>query len=237
MKTEQAPAPRTPQHCGHRSRLRQRLELEPLAVADYELLELLLGYGLPRKDTKPLAKELLHRFASLRGALDARPEELLAVPGFGPGLMHLWRVLRETLARYTESPVRQREIAADPESIARMAQARLAGRTDEEVWIALLTQANALISWERLRQGSVDHVPLMPRDVLALALQRKASGIILVHNHPGGSATPSQPDITLTEIVRQQALPLGLRLLDHIIVTEGECYSILQNRFLRSDFK
>ena len=160
---------------------------------------------------------------------------LLDVPGFGPGLLHLWRVLRETLARYMEGPVRQREVAANPESIARMAQARLAGRTEEEVWVALLTQANALIAWERLRQGSIDHVPILPRDVFAIALQRKASGIILVHNHPGGNTTPSQPDLTLTGVLRQQALPLGLRLLDHIIVTDGACYSILQSRYLRSD--
>ena len=235
MKREDGPATRRPpQHSGHRARLRQRLEKEPLSVADYELLEILLGYGLPRKDTKPLAKELLARFSSLRGALDARPDELLDVPGFGPGLLHLWRVLRETLARYTESPVRRREVAADPESVARMAQVRLAGSTEEEVWIALLTQANTLIAWERLRQGSVAHVPIVPRDVFAIALQRKASGIILVHNHPGGSAEPSQPDLTLTGILRQQALPLGLRLLDHIIITDAECYSILQNRIIRS---
>lgn len=235
MKREQGPAPRTSPHSGHRARLRQRLSMEPLSVADYELLELLLGYGLTRKDTKPLAKELLARFSSLRGVLDARPDELLDVPGFGPGLLHLWRVLRETLARYMESPVRRREVAANPESIARMAQARLAGRTEEEVWVALLTQANALIAWERLRQGSIDHVPILPRDVFAVALQRKASGIILVHNHPGGSTTPSQPDLTLTGVLKQQALPLGLRLLDHIIVTDGACYSILQSRYLWSD--
>ena len=89
--------------------------------------------------------------------------------------------------------------------------------------------------WERLRQGSIDHVPILPRDVFAIALQRKASGIILVHNHPGGNTTPSQPDLTLTGVLRQQALPLGLRLLDHIIVTDGACYSILQSRYLRSD--
>ena len=78
-------------------------------------------------------------------------------------------------------------------------------------------------------------MPIVPRDVFAIALQRKASGIILVHNHPGGSAEPSQPDLTLTGILRQQALPLGLRLLDHIIITDAECYSILQNRIIRSD--
>ena len=145
MKREQGPASRTSPHSGHRARLRQRLSMDPLSVADYELLELLLGYGLTRRDTKPLAKELLARFTSLRGVLDARPDELLDVPGFGPGLLHLWRVLRETLARYMEGPVRQREVAANPESIARMAQARLAGRTEEEVWVALLTQANGYV--------------------------------------------------------------------------------------------
>ena len=81
-------------HSGHRSRLRQRLAREPLAVADYEVMELLLGYGQPRKDTKPLARELLLRFHNIRGVLDAPPEQLLAVPGFGPGLLSLWQVLR-----------------------------------------------------------------------------------------------------------------------------------------------
>lgn len=102
----------TSPHSGHRARVRERLEREPLAVADYEVLELLLGYGLTRKDTKPLAKELLRRFGSIRGALDARPDELLQVPGFGPGLMALWRILREVLARHATSAVRKREIMA-----------------------------------------------------------------------------------------------------------------------------
>lgn len=77
-------------------------------MADYEILELLLGYGLTRKDTKPLAKELIQRFGNIRGALDARPEELLEIPGFGPGLVALWRVLGETRARYAAAEVRQR---------------------------------------------------------------------------------------------------------------------------------
>ena len=116
----------TPSTClGHRERLRQRLEIEPTAVADYEVLELLLGYGLTRKDTKPLAKELIQRFGSIRGALDARPEELLEVPGFGPGLVALWRVLSETRARYAAADVRQREVLATPDAVARMKNAGL----------------------------------------------------------------------------------------------------------------
>ena len=170
---------------GHRDRLRQRLEIEPTAVADYEVLELLLGYGLTRKDTKPLAKELIQRFGSIRGALDARPEELLEVSGFGPGLMALWRVLGETRARYAAAEVRQREVLATPEAVARMAQARLGTSPHEECWLALVDRRNRLMAWDRLRRGGIAEVAIYPRDVLEAALLRKASGIILVHNHPG----------------------------------------------------
>ena len=104
------------------------------------MLELLLGYGLTRKDTKPLAKELIQKFGSIRGALDARPEELLQVPGFGPGLLALWRVLGETRARYAAAELRQKEVLATPEAVARMAQARLGTSPHEECWLALVAQ-------------------------------------------------------------------------------------------------
>ncbi|MDO5484280.1 MAG: DNA repair protein RadC [Desulfovibrionaceae bacterium] len=217
-----------PAHSGHRARLRERLALEPLAVADYEVLELLLGYGLPRRDTKPLAKELLHRFGSIRGVLDARPDELAQTPGFGPGLLALWRLLREVLARHAASPVRQREVIATPEAVARMAQSRLAGCPHEECWLALVDNRNGLIAWERLARGDLAGVRLQPRDVLETALLRKAGGIILVHNHPGGSADPSQADVLLTDELQRLAPCMGLRFLDHVIVTEGDCYSITQ---------
>lgn len=215
---------------GHRERLRQRLELEPTAVADYEVLELLLGYGLTRKDTKPLAKELLNRFGSLRGALDARPDELMQVTGFGPGLLAFWRVLRETRARYAASEMRQREVLATPESVARMAQARLAGSPHEECWLALVDQRNRLIAWKLLRRGGVAGVPVYPRDVLEAALLHKASGIIMVHNHPGGNPGPSQEDRLLTEELQRLAPRMGLRFLDHVIVTDEDCYSITQSQ-------
>ncbi|MCD7983060.1 MAG: DNA repair protein RadC [Desulfovibrio sp.] len=220
----------TSPHSGHRARLRERLKRDPLAVADYEVLELLLGYGLTRKDTKLLAKELLRRFGTIRGALDARPDELLQVPGFGPGLMALWRVQRELLARYASSAARQREILATPDAVARMAQSRLAGCPHEECWLALVDARNGLIFWERLRRGGIGQVPVQPRDVLEAALTHKASGIILVHNHPGGSPGPSQPDLMLTTELQRLAPRMGLRFLDHVIVTEGDCYSITQSK-------
>ena len=212
------PAATAPPHAGHRARLRERLAREAQAVADYEVLELLLGYALTRRDTKPLAKELLRRFGSIRGAVDARPDELAQVPGFGPGLTAFWQVLREVLAT--------------PEAVAHMARERLVASPHEESWVALVDAQNRLIAWERLSRGGVSAVPLQPRDVLEAALGRKASGIILVHNHPGGDAHPSQPDLALTQGLQHLAPQLGLRFLDHVIVTDGDCYSITQCKVL-----
>jgi DNA repair protein RadC len=221
-------------HNGHRARLRGKLERDAPALADYEVLELFLGYGLTRKDTRPLAEELLRRFKSMRGVFDARPDELLNVPGFGIGLMSLWRILREIFARYAASPICKREELATPQAVAAIARARLAGCPHEECWLALVNGQNGLIAWERLRRGGVDAVAVQPRDVLEIALTRKANGIILVHNHPGGSPEPSEEDAALTNELSQLAPRMNLRFLDHVIVTEGDCYSIIQQKIFRS---
>ncbi len=218
---------------GHRARLRARLEREPLTVEDYELMELILGLSITRRDTKPLAKELLARFGSIRGALDARPDELCQIKGFGPGLFALWRLLREFLARYAASPLRERAVMASPEAVAQMARIRLGNLAHEESWLVLVDSQNRLILWERLRRGGISSVAIQPRDVLEMALLHKASGIILVHNHPGGNPSPSKADIDLTEELQNLAPRLGLRLLDHVIVTSGDSWSISQRKILR----
>lgn len=218
---------------GHRQRLRQRLENDPASVADYEVMELILGLSITRKDTKLLALRLMDRFGGIRGALDARPDELEQVPGFGAGLQAHWRLLRELLARYVASPLLKREVLASSEAVAKVARQRLSNMANEESWLALVDAQNHLISWERLRQGGVSSVAIQPRDVLELAIKRKASGIILVHNHPGGSSSPSSADLSLTRELEALAPRLGLRLLDHVIVTAGDCYSIAQSRILQ----
>lgn len=214
-------------HAGHRKRLKARFAGAPHQMADYEALELLLGYALPRKDTKPLAKELLRRFGDMRGVLSARPDELCGVPGFGPGLELFWRLLRECLARYEEAPVRQRQVLATPEAVARMARTRLTGCSHEECWVALVDSGNHCIAWEMLMRGGVDAVPVRPRDVLEQALRYKASGIILVHNHPGGNDAPSAPDLSITRELQRLAAAMGIRFLDHVIVTETSCRSLV----------
>jgi DNA repair protein RadC len=200
----------------------------PAELADYEILELLLGQVLSRCDTKPLAKDLLARFQTLRGVLDAKPAECAQVPGFGPGLLNYWLLLRETMSRYAEAPLRRHETLATPETVAAMARLRLAGQPCEEVWAAFVDSQNRLIAWERLFAGSVTSSPIYPREIMERAILQKAAGFFLVHNHPGGRPTASQSDLDLTRRLLECARILEIRLVDHLIVSDQGWSSIMR---------
>lgn len=203
---------------GHRKRLRERLQRNSRELADYEVLELLLGYVLTRQDTKPLAKELLDRFGTLVDVFAARPEELRAIKGFGPALETFWVLWKETWARLHETPTGKRCELDTPQAVAQMAIARLGGASKEEFWTALVDNKNRLLAWEQVSQGTVDRAAVYIREVLSLALSYEASGMILVHNHPGGDLDPSREDLELTKRVSVASNTLGIRLLDHLIV-------------------
>lgn len=221
-----------PHYHGHRQRLRKRLSESSDKLEDYEILELLLGYVILRKDTKPLAKELLQKFSSLAGVFQAKDEELSTVAGFGPSLSVYWTLLRELGARIQESPIRRREVLCSPEAVAYMARQRLGHLTHEEIWIAFVDSQNRNIAWERLAKGTLDSSALYPRDVLQRALMLKASGFILVHNHPGGNVRPSGADLELTDALHKAAQSVSLRFLDHVIVTEDSCFSLMRDGLL-----
>jgi len=207
-----------PHYQGHRSRLRERLLRDSTSLADHEILELMLGLAQVRKDTKPLAKELLRRFGSVREVMDARAEELLHVPGFSSGTLALWKLLREFMCRYAEVPLRKREVIENPRQIEEMARVRLAGCSHEEVWVALLDTGKRFLAWVRMSEGTVNASALCIRNLLEQAVLCKASGIILVHNHPSGDPTPSQADVQMTQQIIAVAAPLGIAVHDHIIV-------------------
>jgi DNA repair protein RadC len=221
-----------PHYHGHRERLRERLKREPSQLADYEILELLLGYVIRRGDTKPMAKAILEEFGTLRNAFQARPEELKKIEGFGPATEVFWLLWRETWARLHESSVRERAVLSSPDAVIRFARARLGIQATEEFWIALVDNKNRLMEWERVSQGTVSQAPVYPREVLAKALLHKASGIILVHNHPGGDPKPSSQDVNLTRRIVRAASDLDLRVLDHLIVTDTTHYSFQENGML-----
>jgi len=214
-----------PHYHGHRQRLKARLLEEPRQLADYEVLECLLGYVFARRDTKPLAKELLQEFGSLRDVLQADAAALRSVKGCGPGVEVLWALLRELRARFAESPVQSRVAFTNPRVVADLAMARLGSKALEEFWLALVDNKNRLMGWEQLSQGTVDHATVYPRAVLGLALERKASGIIMVHNHPGGDPRPSKEDVAITQRISRVARDLGVRVIDHLIVAERDFFS------------
>jgi DNA repair protein RadC len=213
---------------GHRQRLRDRFEKNQSSLEDYELLEMLLGHVIMRRDTKPLAKDLLIRFKSLRSVMDAPIAELQEIKGFGSSLATFWLLMREIKARYAESQLFDKDILINGQSVANMARQRLVGIAHEELWGAYLDNQNRLISWRKLAEGIGGRIFVHNAVVLAPALELKATGIILVHNHPGGEPQPSQADIELTRSVANAAKMVDVRLLDHVIVTDSD-YSSLAN--------
>lgn len=217
---------------GHRQRLKGRFREDPRQLADYEILELLLAYGLPRRDTKPLAKELLRQFGSLNGVFGAKPHELRKIEGFGPGLETFWMLWQEFWARLQEGNLRQRTSLSSPREVIEAARARLGRDSTESFWIALVDNKNRLLSFTKGAQGTVDQSAVYPREILGLALEHKASGLILIHNHPGGDPSPSTQDKEITQEIQKTAQGLGVRVLDHIIVSEESWYSFQENGLL-----
>lgn len=226
-------APEKPHYLGHRKRLKEKFAVNPHSLADYEIFELLLGYTLSRSDTKPLAKELVKRFGSFSGVIDASQPELALIPGVGPATELFWLLMHEVKARYIESPVRHRQVLATPETVALMAHHRLAGLLHEELWCALVDSQNRLIEWLCIMKGGLDHIGgMQPRDILAPALKHSASGIILAHNHPGGSPEASDQDKQFTQRIVAAAQLLGIRFIDHLIVTEAKFTSMAKKETL-----
>ena len=214
-----------PHYLGHRRRLKDRLMDNPRALADYEVLEIVLGYVNVRRDNKPLAKELLRRFGNVRGVLTARLEEMRDIPGFGPGAEEFLTLWREVWARFHEQPLRDRVVLNSPEIVAEMARSRIGVKEHEEFWMALVDNKNRLVGWEQVSKGTVDQAAVYPREVISVALRHKAGGVILVHNHPGADPRPSVQDVELTRRIVSAAREMDIRVLDHLVITENRFYS------------
>lgn len=207
-----------PHHMGHRERLRQRFKAAPDALADYELLELLLFRVIPRADTKPLAKSLLIRFGSLAEVLGA-PEKLLAeTPEIGPSIALELKIVEAMAKRSARSTVMEREVLGSWSQVIQYCTTAMAYETREQFRVLFLDKKNRLIADEVQQQGTIDHTPVYPREVVRRALELSASAIIVVHNHPSGDPTPSRADIEMTRILIDAAKPIGIALHDHIII-------------------
>ncbi len=204
---------------GHRERLRDRFrDHGDTALADYEILELLLFRLIPRRDTKPIAKALLDRFGSLAGVFGAPASLLQEVKGVGEAVALDLKLISTVAHRTLKSELKGKQVLASWSSVIEYCHAAMAHETREQFRILFLDKRNALIADEVQGRGTVDHTPVYPREVVKRALELSATAIILVHNHPSGDPTPSRADIDMTKMIIETAKPLGITVHDHIII-------------------
>jgi DNA repair protein RadC len=204
---------------GHRNRLRERFSNAGHdALADYELLELLLFQLIPRKDTKPIAKALLKRFGSFSAVLGAPTHLLCEIPGIGPAVAADLRVISAVTHRMLKTDLVGRNVLDSWSSVLEYCKTAMAEETREQFRILFLDKKNALMADEVQQSGTIDQTPVYPREVVRRALELSATAIILVHNHPSGDPTPSRADIEMTHKVMEACEPLGITVHDHIIV-------------------
>ena len=216
-------------HGGHRERLRRRYQEHGAdAFSDHELLELLLSYAIPRRDTNETAHLLLRQFGSLAGVFAAPAEQLETVDGIGPqtaqylnliGSMHSRMALRRLMQR------NGRILLNTPNRTARYAALLLQQERNETMYLLCLNAQRTLISAKRISSGSIAELTVYPRVIIEQALLQRAHSVILVHNHPSGDPTPSQADADTTEAMRTALASVQIALLDHIVVGDGYLYS------------
>jgi DNA repair protein RadC len=208
-----------PHFHGHRERLRTRFrEAGVDALADYELLELLLFRALTRRDVKPLAKALLARFGSFAEVISAPPARLAEVDGLGEAAIAELKIVQAAANRLARGEVKRRTVLSSWSSVLDYCRSTMAFADREQFRILFLDKRNQLIADEVQQTGTVDHTPVYPREVVKRALELSATAIVLVHNHPSGDPTPSRADIQMTKQIAEIAKPLGVDVHDHIIV-------------------
>lgn len=211
-----------PHYWGHRERLRQRfLAGGTAAMPDYELLELVLFNAVPRIDVKPLAKALLAAFGDLNGVIAAPEQRLMATPGVTDKVHFQLKLLEAVAHRMARATVMQREVLGSWDALMRYCKTVMAYRDTERFRVLFLDRKNVLIADEEQARGTVDHVPVYPREVAKRALELNASALILVHNHPSGDPTPSQADIDMTEAIETACNAIGVTLHDHVVIGKG----------------
>ena len=203
----------------HRKRLRARFrDGGAAAMPDYELLELVLFAAIARQDVKPLARRLLDTFGDFNRVLSASAPRLAAVDGVGDAVVTHLKVIEAAAHRMARSRVMQRPVLSSWASLLDYCHTAMAHRETEQFRVLYLDRKNILIADEEQARGTVDHVPVYPREVVKRALELNASALILVHNHPSGDPTPSDSDISMTHQVQEAAQTLGLQLHDHLII-------------------
>lgn len=203
----------------HRARLRARfMQGGAGPMPDYELLELVLFRAIPRRDVKPLARALLDQFGDFNGVVSAPTSRLEAVNGVGEAVIVELKIIEAASQRLARARVMQRQVISSWDALLDYCHTTMAHRDTEQFRLFFLDTKNTLIADEAQATGTVDHVPVYPREVVKRALELNASALILVHNHPSGDPTPSEADIVMTQKIKSAVEVMGITLHDHLII-------------------
>ncbi len=217
----------------HRKRLRERFMAGgSAAMPDYELLELVLFRSIPRQDVKPLARALMDTFGDFNRVLTAPEERLRQIKGVGDTVITDLKILEACAHRMARARVMQRHVISGWDALLDYCHTTMAHRETEKFRVFFLDRKNVLIADEEQAKGTVDHVPVYPREVAKRALELNASALILVHNHPSGDPTPSQSDIDMTNRIQDACTALGLTLHDHLIIGKSNELSFRSEGYL-----
>ena len=218
-------------HSGHRDRLRRRyLESGIESLQDYEVLELLLFYAIPRKDTKPIAKNLLDRFGGLHGVLEASVDDLTGA-GLSTNAAVLVHILPEMQKRYERSKDAERKYIRSTADAGRIACGMFCNQMEESVRMLCLNAGGRVVRSSEIAKGDVNAVYFPIRKIVEIAIGARAVSVILVHNHPGGTLSPSREDLDATESARSALNTVGVRLLDHLIVSGTDYCSLREEGY------
>jgi DNA repair protein RadC len=206
----------------HRARMRQKLKgAGPAALADHELLEMVLFGPLPRRDTKPIAYRLLARFGSFANVISAPQADIEEVDGMGEVSASYLKVIQAAAHRLAQAEVIGRPVLNNWDALMDYLTAVMARDKIEQFRILFLDNKNRLIADEAQTRGTVNHTPVYPREVVKRALELQAAALILSHNHPSGDPTPSRDDIVMTGMIVEAAKALSIAVHDHVIVGNG----------------
>jgi len=217
---------------GHRARLRKKFLNSGLtALHDYEALEMLLTFVIPRRDVKPIAKALLLQFKELHAVFDASTEELQKVKGIGENTAVLFVFLRELCNTYLESKAFGTDFVHSPASVIDYARMKVGGEQNEFFMVLYLNTKNHVIDYD-CQEGTINRAAVYPRNILRRCLDIHAAAIILVHNHPSGLCEPSPADQRLTASIKKVVDTVEIKLLDHIIVSKAGYSSFAELKIL-----
>jgi DNA repair protein RadC len=218
--------PQIPHYKEHRKRMKKKFTASGVdAFHDYEVLELLLFYAIPRKDLKPLAKDLLKKFGTLKGVMDASIRDLEGITGVSTHTAVLIKLIRDMGSLYLKEKAKEKPQITCTRELLDYCRTAIGGLKDERFCVIYLDAQNKITGMETIQEGIVNQAVVYPRKVLENAIAQKASAIILVHNHPSGHVKPSDADIKLTKTIRDTARMLDILVHDHVIVGENRFFS------------